>query len=721
MTILQGFKKSLLPLDARDWKDTIEDTAKSLAREPSDMRDELYGELIRTGNELARKSGDVEVRKNFTLSKSACIENSRAAGGFAGHFLAEMGCRDVVYRISPPILVGDIRYHDSSRVGLLYSRCPYQYADLYNELGKFALYERMEEGIAQVQMRVIPEPFKFRVISVGEFDYYSYLKPWQTWMWKTLQKFECFSLTGAGADDLVSHVEKIVTRYWDVGRKFLSGDYKAATNELSSFASMVLAEAWFKNYPEYLTVLKKSLFSSELLFDKASLGVPGLMPPKKVPKELRRSRDREIYDAFCNDQECPTFWQEDEALMNNQIEASLPECGEMNNGQLMGHPCSFPILCAVNAAVCRMSLEKVWDRRFSLDDIPLLVNGDDCLLIGPNDLLPVWRELTSECGLIESVGKSYFSDRFAMINSRYLSIETAAVYSDDRGYLGEAMLDKSFVKKDQEQCPIRYVASVKHDVGYVNLGVLVGRKKGSNVDCEVNIADEVNDSTAYAFWQSAADNFEQMNLRCKKLSVNLGRYVSSFQRFFSKIPLPLHLNKEMGGFGLPGADVTSVARLRSPFKQSRQGSCVLGEAYFSGGMASVFDDGLYPDFLERAKWVGRRLRGKVIPSAECRHFQLVFPDWNVIYDPWGRSSKKLQEPESQWTVTTCGRTVSLSGGEDEDSPQGESTVEWFSDGEYISSRSESEIDCIYACRDLVKQSAQGFWAAFDSCRYDCVD
>lgn len=148
MTILQGFKKSLLPLDARDWKDTIEDTAKSLAREPSDMRDELYGELIRTGNELARKSGDVEVRKNFTLSKSACIENSRAAGGFAGHFLAEMGCRDVVYRISPPILVGDIRYHDSSRVGLLYSRCPYQYADLYNELGKFALYERMEEGIA---------------------------------------------------------------------------------------------------------------------------------------------------------------------------------------------------------------------------------------------------------------------------------------------------------------------------------------------------------------------------------------------------------------------------------------------------------------------------------------------------------------------------------------------------------------------------------------------
>jgi hypothetical protein len=138
-------------------------------------------------------------------------------------------------------------------------------------------------------------------------------------------------------------------------------------------------------------------------------------------------------------------------------------------------------------------------------------------------------------------------------------------------------------------------------------------------------------------------------------------------------------------------------------------------------MASVFDDGLYPDFLERAKWVGKRLRGKVIPSAECRHFQLVFPDWNVIYDPWGRSSKKLQEPESQWTVTTCGRTVSLSGGEDEDSPQGESTVEWFSDGEYISSRSESEIDCIYACRDLVKQSAQGFWAAFDSCRYDCVD
>jgi len=704
MMVLQGFKKSLLPLDARDWKDTIEDTAKSLAREPSDLRDELYGELIRTGNELARKSGEVQVRKNFTLSKSACIEMLRAAGGFAGFFLKNLGLREIPYRISPPILVGDIRYHDSSRVGLLYSRCPYQYADLYQEVGKFTLYERMMEGKAQVQMRVIPEPFKFRVISVGEFDYYSYLKPWQTWMWKTLQRFECFSLTGAGADDLVSHVERIVSRYWDVGMKFLSGDYKAATNELSSHASMVLAEAWFKDYPEYLCVLKNSLFTSDLLFHKARMGVPGLMPEKKIPKEIRKSMDKAVMDSYCDDSqtELPLSWKEEEALMNVQVHASLPEIGEMNNGQLMGHPCSFPILCAVNAAVCRMSLEKVWKRRFSLDDIPLLVTGDDCLLIGPNELQPGCWELIAECGLIESVGKSYFTDRFAMINSRYLSVDTSPVYVGDRGYLGDALLDKSFTKRDQDVCPVRYVASIKHDVGYVNLGVLVGRKKGSNVDCEVNIAEEVTDASAYAFWQSAADNFAQMNLRCKKISVELGRYVTSFQRFFSKIPLPLHLNKEMGGFGLPGADVTSVARLRSPFKQSRRGSTVLGEAYFSGGMASVFDDGLYPDFLERAKWVGRRLKGKVIPSAECKLFQLVLPDWNYTWDPWGRSFRKLhQEPGSQWSVTTCGQSMSLSGGPGEDNRDGESTVEWFSEGEYVSSRSEEEVEAIYDCREVL--------------------
>lgn len=629
MTILQGFKKSLLPLDSRDWVTTIEDTAKTLAREPGDIDDELAFELRRTGDELARAAPDLVVRKNYTLSKSACSECPRAAGGFAGYYLKSLGFDSTVFRISPPVLVGDIRYHDSCRVGLLYSRCPYSYLDLYRDVAGGPLFERLEAGPAEVVMRVIPEPFKFRVISVGEFDVYSSLKPWQTWMWKTLQRFECFSLTGRGSDDLVDHTQRIITKYWDVGMKFLSGDYKAATNELSSYASQILAEQWFKGRPEFLYILKQSLFTSGLNFEKSMVGVDDLMPPKKGdPEEKRRD---------------PVSYRDNQILMNSQMgaEVDLPAVGEMNNGQLMGHPCSFPILCAVNAAVCRAALEKVWKRKFSLKDIPLLVNGDDCLLIGPNSLLPTWREMTAQCGLIESVGKSYFTDRFAMINSRYLSIETAPVYRDE-----ERLLDKTRRDIDLSAvCPIRYFANVKYDVGYVNLGILVGRKKGSNVDCEVNIADEVNDVTGYAFWQSCADNFAQMNLRCKKLQASLGMYIKSFERFFAKIPLPVHLSKDMGGYGLPGEDLVSLSRMRNPFSMRKRGAVALGEAYYSGGMATAFDDPNYPDFLARAKEVSKTLKNKVILSKECTIL--------VAYEP--------PEPKSQWTVTSLDNAIRLSG------------------------------------------------------------
>jgi hypothetical protein len=195
-------------------------------------------------------------------------------------------------------------------------------------------------------------------------------------------------------------------------------------------------------------------------------------------------------------------------------------------------------------------------------------------------------------------------------------------------------------------CPIRYLANVKYDVGYVNLGILVGRKKGSNVDCEVNIAEEVTDESGYAFWQSAADNYAQMNLRCKKLHASLGIYVKSFERFFSQVPLPIHLSKDMGGFGLPGKDVVSISKLRDPFKQSKRGDVSLGEAYFSGGMATCYDDPSYPDFLERCQEVKKILKHKVILSEDC--------DIMVLYTP--------PEPKSRWSVTSLDKNLRLSGG-----------------------------------------------------------
>jgi hypothetical protein len=597
LTILQGFKKSLLPLQEEDWFATVEGTAQSLGNEAPDMTEEVCQELVRTGRELARKMPAYVVRKNFKLSTSACRESKRSEGGFAGEYFRRMGIRNsIIYRISPPYLVGDFSTVGTEEVGLVYSRCEFNYRDVYNEYASCSNMSILSERAAVVDVRVIPEPFKFRVISVGEFNSYSVLKPLQVMLWKTLQKFECFSLTGKGADDLLLRAEGIITKYWDVGMKFLSGDYKAATNMLSSYAAQTLSEAWLVDYPELSMVLKKSLYTSTLDFEKSGLGVTSSVPEQVV--------DGTVFPDVT-----------------------------MLNGQLMGHPCSFPILCGVNAAICRMVLEKVWGRRFSLDDLPLLVNGDDCLLVGPDSLYGEWKSRIGEVGLVESVGKTYVSDKFAMINSRYLSIRTRAVNQDW----------DQWVRKDLvQEIPTRYVAYVAHDVGYCNLGILVGRKKGSNVDCEVNVAERVDDDSAYAFWQSAADNFKQMNLRCQRLSVDLGRYVKSFQRFFSAIPLDLHLPKEQGGFGfeVEGQEKTLLSYKfrtteKSPFVLTKASAVMLGEAYYCGGMASVYDDNAFPNFLEEAR------------------------EWSKLSKRWAvrRMDVASCDPEPkvcrQWTVTTC--------------------------------------------------------------------
>jgi len=723
-TVLQGFKKSLLPLDCRDWRESHEGTMVALQTPPSPMDDIIKYQMSRTGRELKEKAPKkIRILPNYTLSKSACVEKPRTQGGFAYEFLSQQSLwrddrMDIYYRISPPSLVGHVRYDRYDREHLLYSRCSYSYSDVFDDhslrndiefftldqwkkeymveevvqecgdefaydsnfdqaevtlpnwnwknhhefntrsLEKFyrlpclqspdlgtslmkdmriyrnpllnpsKLFESLEGG-ALVQMRTIPEPFKFRSISVGEYEVYSTLMPWQRYMWKNLQKFPCFSLTGEGSDRLVDVVQSIVTKYWDVGMKFLSGDYKDATNKLSSLAARILCRSWFCDKPDLLKVLDQSLFRSTISNEKVHQGIKPLQQVRKY---------KPCVDEFGQPM---TRREVEEACAQDIPGGAWPEEYEMVNGQLMGHPLSFPILCAVNAAICRYALEQAWGRTFSLKDLPLLINGDDCLLIGGNHLQPIWREVTAQCGLIESVGKSYFSDRFAMINSRYLEIDTVPLFPGR---------DKMNLQ-DENEIPVRYYGYVRNDVGYINQGILVGRKKGSNVDCEVNVSDKVTDETAFKFWQSAAANFRQMGLRCKKLKPDLGRYVTSFKRFFDKIPLYLHMAREKGGFGFEGTgnrvELSSLNIERNPFKSSLPGSISMGEAYASGGISSVFDSIGVPDFLAEAKRVRNLIDSRIGPIPKSVYDSCLEKFPNLF-------SNFIKEfPESTWNIHTC--------------------------------------------------------------------
>jgi len=90
---------------------------------------------------------------------------------------------------------------------------------------------------------------------------------------------------------------------------------------------------------------------------------------------------------------------------------------QQRRGQLMGSPTSFPVLCIVNAAISRRSLELSLGRRLSLIDTRMLVNGDDILFACPPEAISVWRDLTARAGLEMSVGKNFVSDKFCTVNS----------------------------------------------------------------------------------------------------------------------------------------------------------------------------------------------------------------------------------------------------------------------------------------------------------------
>lgn len=103
-------------------------------------------------------------------------------------------------------------------------------------------------------------------------------------------------------------------------------------------------------------------------------------------------------------------------------------------GQLMGSPVSFPILCLINLLVNWMFIDP--ELECSVDELPILVNGDDLFMVIPKDYydgvnrwtLPAgelvnWRYFVKTVGFTESLGKNYISDTSFCINSQFYYVD----------------------------------------------------------------------------------------------------------------------------------------------------------------------------------------------------------------------------------------------------------------------------------------------------------
>jgi hypothetical protein len=274
--------------------------------------------------------------------------------------------------------------------------------------------ELLEEAILEDPDTLViglPEPLKVRCITAGPPLTQTALHPLQKWLWRNLKKNSVFALIGETV------TEEIVTKQLgalEENFEFISGDYKASTDNLHSWVSECLLD-------ELMIVLEENSKSS-------NKNENDKIPTEWWPK-LRELCKRALTGHFLlhpdmmenyrrHDKELPP---RDEMLASGMLK-------KQQEGQLMGSIISFPFLCMANAAFCRYALEiasnltknfKLVDREIIDHEIaPLLINGDDCVFKGLIKILyKIWLEIASYGGLESSVGKTFCSREFLTINS----------------------------------------------------------------------------------------------------------------------------------------------------------------------------------------------------------------------------------------------------------------------------------------------------------------
>jgi len=463
-------------------------------------RETVESQIVRTIKEIfSGKSYSAEDRiKPFFPSTSANYINSRSGGGVVGVLLDSandimngLKVKDISellqlkrYVDGIEIKKDEIKVNDTSslsrmsniflerncRIELDNTGLVEKFKELYNRVKERAIKE-----IPVAKPLALAEALKTRVISKGPPYLYTVLKPLQKFMWSTMKKLPVFELIGTPVTP--EFVQERLGKILHPDDAFLSVDYADATNEMFSWCSDAAVKA--------------------------------------ISKELKLDQEEEL--LFKN------------ALTGHQIEydgVTKPQ----TRGQLMGSIVSFPILCIINAAICRWSLELSKRRVFTLKDVPLAINGDDAVMKIGLEGKKIWEKVGRFCGLTPSVGKVYYSKEFLNINST-----TYNFHKDGwEGY-------ETFRKDGTKAYRVRYFQHVK----YVNLGLLLSLKRSGGAATLLDIGTEL--SFGARCTQLIAD--APSSLQDKVLST----FIHLNSQKLKDFNIPWFIPEKFGGIGLPSA------------------------------------------------------------------------------------------------------------------------------------------------------------------------
>lgn len=392
---------------------TFEDHKANMSRETPEMPRDLAREVRRTSREIFY---DPPKATKSTPSGSACSQASVKNGGALSLFKRfQYPSRETADRI------GRLR---SLQEALVQHRIYiHRYAAEMLELpGCEEDWIPWIEDKLSVKIVAVPDLKKYRIISKGNGYLYTFLQPLQGQLLACWKKSPFSTML---EEDLEPRVRRMDT----VGHAFplwCSVDYKSATDKILKEPSMIC----FRSLNEWNaikdTVFEDSYFSHEL---------QEWLPSEKTSAfadvdvgALSFSYARCIYPKVVD---------------NGEV---LFESDPVDNfeGQLMGHPLSFPFLCVENLSAYRTAIRR-WvhedRRRADLGKIMwnnVIVNGDDLLCKCEESFLPHLYRTTSEMGLVLSVGKNYVSSHTCMINSQIFQRVSGVMTR--RGYLNQRFI-----------------------------------------------------------------------------------------------------------------------------------------------------------------------------------------------------------------------------------------------------------------------------------------
>jgi hypothetical protein len=123
---------------------------------------------------------------------------------------------------------------------------------------------------------------------------------------------------------------------------------------------------------------------------------------------------------------------------------------QQEHGQLMGSPISFLVLCFANAAVNWVSADIYYGRQVPfktwIEDFRPLFNGDDTSFLTNSAHYNIWKRVAASVGLNPSLGKSYCTPDFVMINSEIFWMCKDETYGYVKDVMDVFVLNPGLVK-----------------------------------------------------------------------------------------------------------------------------------------------------------------------------------------------------------------------------------------------------------------------------------